>query len=353
MNSSIYVIAADKIVDGVGDSRETDDVRDRLRHSPFTAAEFAIAPMSMPWDVTLPPGCLRCACSPLEAVLIFKDLLARDEAHALVLSGRDYIRTGYEKSERNKFMQIYGEGETPLTGYTKLAPAFLDSLGMTKDEFHTVRERLFENYLGTYQGLYPDAALPGDRWYAPVTEYFRGVDCANPSVDFSGCVVIGTAEVAEYFDVAARPRIRVTGCSLLESGPDGLTGIGDIVPYRHLTEAYNAGCAEAGIDFTAAFLAHEALLEVYTCYPIAPLAFLLKSGLVTRVSELSDFLARYEVTITGGLNLAKAPWNNTTLRSLVTMVKRLEQQNSKRIGGIHGNGSLGYKQGFMIVEREA
>lgn len=351
VSSDIYVIAADKIVDGIDDSHETDDVRNALQSSSFQVAEFDVAPLSLPWNATLPQGCLRSACSPLEAVLIFKKLLATNKAQAMVLSGRDFIRSGYEKSQRNKFMEIYGEGETPLTGYTKLAPAFIESLGISREQFRTVCGHIFENYLRTYRGLHPDAVPPADTWFEPVTEFFRGVDCANPSVDFSGCAVFGNSEVADYFAVPESSRIRITGCSLYKSGKDGLDGIGDIIAYSHLEKAYDAACEEAEIDFTKRFLAHEALLEVYTCYPIAPLAFLIKSRLVTGVSEIPEFLDSYEITITGGLNLSKAPWNNTTLSNLVTMVHRLRERTTPNLGGIHGNGSLGYQQGFMILER--
>jgi hypothetical protein len=351
VSSDIYVIAADKIVDGIGNSHETDSVRRALQSASFKTAEFYVAPLSLPWDATLPPGCLRSACSPLEAVLIFKELLATNKAQAMVLSGRDFIRSGYEKSQRNKFMEIYGEGETPLTGYTKLAPAFIESLGISREEFRTVCGHIFENYLRTYRGLHPDAVPPADTWFEPVTEFFRGVDCANPSVDFSGCAVFCNSEVADYFAVPESSRIRVTGCSLYKSGEDGLDGIGDIIAYSHLEKAYDAACEEAGVDFTKRFLANEALLEVYTCYPIAPLAFLLKSRLVADVSEIPEFLDSHEITITGGLNLSKAPWNNTTLSNLVTMIHRLRERTTPNLGGIHGNGSLGYQQGFMILER--
>ncbi|MBN2515429.1 MAG: hypothetical protein JXC33_05280 [Deltaproteobacteria bacterium] len=351
MSSDIYIIAADKIVDGVGDSRETDGVRRALQRSSLKTAEFEVAPLSLPWNATLPPGCLRSACSPLEAVLIFKELLSANEAQAMVLSGRDFIRSGYEKSRRNKFMEIYGEGETPLTGYTKLAPAFIESIGISREEFRTVCGHIFENYLRTYRSIHPDAALPTVTWFEPVTEFFRGVDCANPSVDFTGCVVFGNSDVADYCTVPESSRIRITGCSLHKSGKDGLDGIGDIIAYNHLEKAYDAACEEARVDFTKRFLANEALLEVYTCYPVVPLAFLLKSRLVAGVSEIPEFLDSYEITITGGLNLSKAPWNNTTLSNLITMVDRLRERTTPNLGGIHGNGSLGYQQGFMILER--
>jgi hypothetical protein len=351
VSSDIYIIAGDKIVDGMGDSHETDGVRRALKSSSFKTAEFDVAPLSLPWNATLPPDCLRSACSPLEAVLIFHELLASNKAQAMVLSGHDFIRSGYEKSRRNKFMEIYGEGETPLTGYTKLAPAFIESLGISREQFRTVCGHIFENYLRTYRRLNPDAVLPGATWFEPVTEYFRGVDCANPSVDFTGCVVFGNLEVAEYFAVPESSRIRITGCSLYKSGEDGLDGIRDIIAYSHLKKAYDAACEEAAVDFTERFLANDALLEVYTCYPVVPLAFLLKSRLVADFSEIPKFLDRYEITITGGLNLSKAPWNNTTLSNLISMVHRLREGTTPNLGGIHGNGSLGYQQGFMILER--
>jgi len=95
------------------------------------------------------------------------------------------------------------------------------------------------------------------------------------------------------------------------------------------------------------------MLEAYTCYPVVPLAFLLHSGLVRDMAAVPGLLRDFEVTVTGGLNLARAPWNNTTLNSMVVATQLLRGRGPKKLAGIHGNGSLGYQQGFLLLGAEA
>ena len=82
------------------------------------------------------------------------------------------------------------------------------------------------------------------------------------------------------------------------------------------------------------------------------LAFLLSTGFISDLQALDQFLEQHEVTITGGLNLYRAPWNNTTLRSMIAMIECMRKNPSYQYGGIHGNGSLGYQQGFTILEAQ-
>ncbi len=93
----------------------------------------------------------------------------------------------------------------------------------------------------------------------------------------------------------------------------------------------------------------KALLEAYTCYPVVPMGFLLAAGFAGSTQEIRDFVDTYPVTITGGLNLAKAPWNNTTLYAIAQMVSRLRDKDAPFLGGIHSVGALGYKQAFAIL----
>ena len=80
------------------------------------------------------------------------------------------------------------------------------------------------------------------------------------------------------------------------------------------------------------------------------MAFLLVSGLVDILDDIPDFLSKYSITITGGMNLARGAWNNPALNALVLMHQRL-CDGPEKLGLIHGNGGLGYRQGIAIVER--
>lgn len=66
------------------------------------------------------------------------------------------------------------------------------------------------------------------------------------------------------------------------------------------------------------------------------------------VEQMPEFLLKHSITITGGMNLARAPWNNPALNGLITMVQRM-QMNGENIGLIHANGGLGYRQGVAIL----
>jgi hypothetical protein len=106
--------------------------------------------------------------------------------------------------------------------------------------------------------------------------------------------------------------------------------------------------AAAGVDLVREFQARRLLLDVYTCYPPIPLAFLLTCGFASSPAELLRLLADYEITLTGGLNLAGAPWNNPVLHGLITAYRQLPQTPARRFL-IHGNGGIGESQGLILL----
>jgi hypothetical protein len=131
------------------------------------------------------------------------------------------------------------------------------------------------------------------------------------------------------------------------------------VGYAHLRRAYERACDQAGIDFAARFRAGEALLEAYTCFPPVPLGLLLATGIATGIAPgvaigiapdiaLEAVLARREITVTGGMNLAGGPWNNPALHGLIVLLEQLET-SVERTGLVHGNGGVGGYQGVAIV----
>ena len=177
------------------------------------------------------------------------------------------------------------------------------------------------------------------------------MDCANPSIDFSGAIIIASDKACDAIGVVPDKRIKILGCAVEQAGQDRLESIPEIIPYTHLTRAFNSACTEASVDFRKSFLDRKAQLEVYTCYPVVPLSFLLSTAMVDNKSSLYSFLDKYPVTITGGLNLAKAPWNNTTLSAIIDMIDFLRSQQTVKLAGIHSVCALGYLQGFLILSR--
>ena len=348
----ISILAADKVVEGAGSHDETDSVRWMLKRSGVKVSELRIAPLKMPWGEPLPEGYLKGACSPLQAILSLKDILSRGETQALVLTGKDRLRSDYGKSERRRLMEVFEGSRTHLSAFDELTGVFALKNRISEQDFRKMAACLFENYKKTFKSVNNDGEMPDGKWFEFISGYFRGVDCANPVVDFSGCVIFGSEEIAEQCRIPRKNRVKVAGCALVESGLDGPEEIKTISGYSHMKAAFEQACSSAGLDFRREFLSKRAALEVYSCYPVVPIAFLLRSGLVTSPSRIPAFLDEHEITITGGLNLAKAPWNNTTLNTLVSMVHLLRsEERGPDIGGIHGNGSLGYQQGFLILRR--
>jgi hypothetical protein len=352
-NVRILILGADGIMDGEGDLSETDRIRQALRDARCRVKAYEIASIQDGWHRPLPENRLRCACSPMQAMLDAMDLFSRGEAEAVVVYGKDHIRSTFRnrKAERDALMHLYGEDGHILKAYDLLAHAFLKHWHLRPEEFKALAEWVFENHWRVWRGLHPDAERPNARWFEPVTDLFRGVDCANPSVDFEGCLILGTREAAEKCHVVSDGFIEIAGCCIEQIGEDTPETIPDIVPYGHLRMAFEAACRQAGLDFPAAFVSGKALLETYSCYPVVPLGFLLASRLVPSFGEIPKFLEKHPITITGGLNLAKAPWNNTTLYAISEMVKRLRRPGAPAFGGIHSIGALGYKQAFAILRR--
>lgn len=347
----MILAAAGRMIDGRGDLKEVSRLKSTLDTRGLRTEELRIAPLGMPWNEPLAPGYLRGATAPLQATAIARTSFASGCADALLLVGTDPLRSGYTQEERKRLMRVFEDGQTHLDGYRQLTQQFIDSTGISTEGFRTLAQCLFENYRRTCRDRSLPCGEPAVRWFEFVNDYFRGVDCANPYVDFAGAILLVTEKAAELCEIPMERRIRILACELREAGSDAIEGIPSVVRYAHLDAAYAAACRSAGVDFSHRFLAGDALLEVYSCYPVVPLAFLLRAGLVAALAEVPDLLQRLDVTVTGGLNLGRAPWNNTTLNAIVAMTELLRVPGERSLAGIHSNGSLGYQQGFMLLER--
>ena len=81
------------------------------------------------------------------------------------------------------------------------------------------------------------------------------------------------------------------------------------------------------------------------------MGFLLSTGMVAEFADIVEFVRDHPLTVTGGLNLAKAPWNNTTLQAFAETNSALLTEGAPRYGGVHSVGALGYLQAFAVLER--
>ena len=352
---SAYIIGAAKQQDTIGSLDQVLQLELKLQQCGITPKHLIIDPLQVDWHSTEDANHFRSGCAPIEALSQAKILIENGES-AVVISGEDHIKTAYSREDRLSKMAVYG-ADYPLTqAYTDLSCTFSEYNNITKQQFKTFATALFESYKVNFRKALSDSftpeLLPDSRWYNEITDLFRGVDCANPMVDFSGRLLITRADIAEQLNVDKSQWVKIKSVGLSRLDGDGRDFITDIAKYEHLQQAYQQACKEADVDFVHSFKNGDALLEAYTCYPVVPMAFLLVSGLVDTLDDIPEFLAKYNITITGGMNLARAAWNNPALNALVLMHQRL-CNGQEKLGLVHGNGGLGYRQGIAIVERVA
>jgi len=340
------ILDAARAVDGVGSVVGLEDRVKALSGAGLRVHGLEIDSLGSPWrgrPDRRGPG-FQSGCGPILALARARDLLAEGVVDAVVIRGDEPLRTGYEREERRRLMRIYGDTSIP-EAYTSLARLQMARLGLTEPGYRHLADKLLESYARTAGRLgRPIRSAHGDR---AATSLFRFADCADPNVDFRGAVLLGSARAAEVLDrpADAIPRLFAVAVELQD---DGLEHLEDIVGYAHLGRAYGRACDLAGLDIAARFLAGEALLEAYTCFPPVPLGLLLAVGLATDAASLTRVLADHEITVTGGMNLAGAPWNNPALHGLIALVEQLETSEA-HLGLVHGNGGLGGYQGVAIV----
>ncbi|RTE66621.1 hypothetical protein EH243_05935 [Amphritea opalescens] len=347
------IIASAKTVDNHGSLQHCLTQEATLKQQGLRITELVIDPLSTPWHSKLLPNHYRSGCGPIEALADAKLLINSGATDAIVISGADNLRSGYDRQQRLDLMAVYGN-DYPLTqAYNELAEQFILRHNSSPEQFRQLADDLFENYKRRYQSLTTELStqLPDERWYNLITPLFRGVDCANPLIDFSGRLLIGNPAAAKALNISPQDSIEVAAAGLGCLPGDGKDYIEQIASYDHLEKAYQSACQQAGIDFAQQFRDGHALLEVYTCYPVVPIAFLLASGLVDNLAQLPAFLEQHLITITGGMNLAKGPWNNPALNNLIEMHQQLLASANCQLGAVHGNGGLGYKQGVAILKK--
>lgn len=341
-----FIIASGGIQDGVGSLEAVHTVREQVTEAGLKLERLVIDPLSAGWDSPVARNHFRTGCGPLEALAYAQTQLREGAFEAVLIEGSDAIKTGYPRKERDALMQIYGKNYPLTEAYTDLAKHFCRDEGMNFEQFRELRDAVFENYRRNA----PDKAVD-DVWLEDQTELFRGVDCANPYADYSGGLLLTRDDLLGSFDLS-QPAIEVAGVGIGYAQGDGVDYIEELASYWHLEKAIYYANLEAELKFAKVFNQGKALLEAYTCYPVVPLALLLHGKFVNGWQDIPAWLEEHQLTLKGGMNLNRAPWNLPALRALIEMTQTL-YTNEKNLGGVHGNGGLGYKQGFAILRRNA
>jgi hypothetical protein len=344
----LVIVAAGRVIDGQGSLCELTEARGDLEGHGARVVVYRIAPMSFGWHAPLPDGYLKSACAPIEGLISGGQRIAAGELDAVMIHGSDQIKSEFadKPAERHRLMQAYG-GRTFVEAFDDVAAAFRERMSISIDVFDELADCLFENYWATWTGLEPSASRPDEKWFSKITPHFRGVDCANPSIDFEGALLVTTKDraFAAGFDPARS--VLVKGLALKQCCEDGIEHVSEIVTYDHLKTAYTQACAQANVDVGQLMLDGRARIEIYSCFPVVPIGFLLATGLAADAHDIKQLLRHHPVTITGGLNLGRAPWNNSTLSAMVHATEMVREGTP--VIGVHSNAALGYKQGFAVL----
>lgn len=298
----------------------------------------------------------KSGASPVQALFDAQELIHHDLYDAVFIFGYDTLLTDkqvYGKDVIKQAMDIFN-GRSILECYNLISHKMCEELGISKEFFFQLTDGLYINYRNTFskntsEGVSYERGrlldnLDGD--------LFRITDCANPNIDFAGGVIIVNDNTASFLN-AKDERVRVSGvkCSMVTGSPqtiDKIVGHGDHL-FPHLRRSFLEAQDQANMNVLEELKNKNLRLELYTCFPPVPLAFLLTTKMVDSKSELPDFLLKYDITITGGMNFAGAPWNNPALNGLIEMVK-IMRKGGEKYGLVHGNGGIGEIQGIAILE---
>tara|TARA_B100000446_G_scaffold46105_1_gene42038 strand:- start:2190 stop:3251 length:1062 start_codon:yes stop_codon:yes gene_type:complete len=352
VNASVRLVAVGRRIDGKGDFDTLERYVGRLQSEiGITPRALTIDPLSADWHSDLAKDHFRSGCAPIEAVCTAKQLILSGEEGAVLIRGKDLLRTGYTSSERREAMAIF-DSEVPLMeSYDQLASVFARQQGVSGASFIALRDALFENYWRTFSSCSLGAKRPAASWFNAVTPLFRGVDCANPVVDFEGAVLLVSQSVCRDMQLVDDVGVAVVAAESVTLEQDGPEAIEAIASYQHLKAVSNRLISEGLAPLSDLFERGQLKLDLYTCFPVVPLACLLATGIVDSADKLEAFLKHHPITQTGGMNLARAAWNNPALNGLISMFESLQQEPSatRSFGLVHGNGGLGYKQGLVLL----
>jgi len=331
-----------------------EEIENKINQQNIKIVTLTIDPLSTDWHSPEKENHFRSGCAPILAIKRAQELI-ESGVHAVVISGEEPLKSGYSKAQRHKLMAIYNDETSISQLYNDLAHKFIDHHDSNKEDFLHYADLLFQNHSKSHKLAMAEGRAhfepPEAKWFNQVTDLFRGVDCANPLVDFTGKLLLCSDLLIAKLALGKKHCVKVKGVGLGLLDIDEPKALSQIVKYDHLAYAYKAACSQANLDFNQLVHDEKALMKVYTCYPVVPMAFLLNTGLVDRIEQIPKFLSKHLLTLSGGMNLARAPWNNPALFGLIEMYQQLKNTDIN-YGLVHGNGGIGYRQGVAILAIE-
>lgn len=298
----------------------------------------------------------RSGAGPIQALADAKELIDHGLYDAVFIFGYEPLLTNrllYGKEAITKGMRIFDEYSI-LQCYNEIGHRLCKELGLSKETFINLCDQLFLNYYKCVKDGNPSMNR-GKSLMEHGADLFKLTDCANPNIDFSGGIIVANETTATFLQVPSEEKIKVSAVkySMIHGSPktiEKIVGNKENV-FPHLKNVFLQVEWDTNIKIADELKKGNLYLEVYTCYPPVPMAFLLSTSLIETIYELPRFLEHYELTITGGMNFARAPWNNPALHGLIEMHQKL-MNNSVAYGLLHGNGGIGEIQGIAILEKQ-
>lgn len=215
--TSAFIISTAKKQDEIGSLDQFLLLESQLLQIGITPKNLVIEPLEADCHSPEKTYHFRSGCAPIEALAEAKKLIENGDA-AVIISGKDQMKTDYSRTERLNKMAVYGENYSLTQAYTDLARTFTKNNNITDKKFKECASALFENYKISFDHTLSDTftpeLLPDLRWYKPITDLFRGVDCANPMEDFSGRLLITGADITEKLGVDRSQWLKVKAVGL-------------------------------------------------------------------------------------------------------------------------------------------
>lgn len=301
----------------------------------------------------------KSGASPIQALTDAKEVLDHGLYDAVFIFGHEPLLTNkrlYGKEEITKAMNIFEE-HSIMRCYNEMAHHLSRELGISKQEFTLICDQLFTNYQKTYsQNTNKEASMDRGKFLVEhQADLFKLTDCANPNIDFSGGIILTNENTANDLNISKDARVQLAGVSysMIEGSPENIDKIvgkkGNLFP--HLRYALSQAQSQSEINIIEQLSRKNLHLEVYTCYPPIPIGFLITTGILKDIKDLPQLLEEHEITITGGMSLARAPWNNPALNAIIDMYQKLKSSKQESYGLVHGNGGIGEIQGVAILAK--
>lgn len=298
----------------------------------------------------------KSGASPIQALYDAKELIDNNLYDAIFIFGKELLLSDMKNNREDvkKAMNIF-ETKSLIECYNLLAHRLCEEIDLSKEKFKELSDILYDNYIRASKKDNESINMHSrGRVLEDINaDLFKLTDCANPNIDFAGGIIVSNSETAKLLAIDSREIIKVIGCKYnmtqgLPETIDKIVGKRDRL-FPHLKEAFTYAQGESKVDVSVEYKNDNLLMEVYTCYPPIPIGFLLATELVKDINDVGEFLDKHQITVSGGLNLARAPWNNPALNGLIEVCKKMKN-DSYPYGLVHGNGGIGEVQGIAILE---